>query len=168
MAGQNPFPVEASPCLFRGAQRPLVPCQIAAECSPPLAATAGLCLGWGLALHVADDVATSHRLRAHSLEQTEALGRVLPTGSALVAYWGNKDAAVPLLFDRDIVILDARADEGKDAPILIGELLSRNRRVFVLQNGFPGEVLRGVLSGRQVMRVGHPGSSLVELRASPH
>ena len=135
---------------------------------PPLAATAGLCLGWGLALHVADDVATSHRLRAHSLEQTEALGRVLPTGSALVAYWGNKDAAVPLLFDRDIVILDARADEGRDAPILIGELLTRNRRVFVLENGFPGEVLRGVLSGRQVMRVGHPGSSLVELRASPH
>ncbi len=66
---------------------------------------------------------------------------MLTDGSALVAYAGYKDAAVPLLFDRDIVILDARADEGRDAPILIGELLARNRRVFVLQSGFPGEVL---------------------------
>jgi hypothetical protein len=134
---------------------------------PLLAATAGLCLGWGLALHVADDVATSHRLRAYSLAQTEALGRVLPTGSALVAYWGNKDAAVPLLFDRDIVILDAHADEGKDAPILIQELLGRGRRVFLLQNGFPGEVLRGVLSGWQVVPIEKTGAHLVELRASP-
>ena len=100
-----------------------------------------------------------------SLAQTEALGRVLPDGSALVAYWGNKDAAVPLLFNRDIVILDARADEGKDAPLLIRELLHRNRRVFVLQSGFPGDVLSGVLAGWHV--VGRPGTGLVELRARP-
>jgi hypothetical protein len=85
-----------------------------------------------------------------------------------VAYTGYKDAAFPLLFNRDIVILDARADEGKDAPILIRELLDRNRRVFVLQSGFPGEVLHRVLSGWQVVRIVHPGVDLVELLASPH
>jgi len=132
---------------------------------PLLAAAAGLCLGWGLALHVGDDVATSHRLRAYSLKQTEALGRVLTDGSSLVAYWGNKDAAVPLLFDRDIVILDVHGDDGKDAPILIQELLRRGRRVFLLEDGFPGQILSAVRAGWQVVPIANPGTEFVELRA---
>jgi hypothetical protein len=135
---------------------------------PLLAGAAGLCLAWGLTLHLGDDVQASHRLRGGRLAESQALGAVLTDGSALVAYTGYKDAAFPLLFNRDIVILDARADEGKDAPILIRELLDRNRRVFVLQSGFPGEVLHRVLSGWQVVRIVHPGVDLVELLASPH
>ena len=134
---------------------------------PLLAATAGLCLGWGLTLHLADDVAASHRLRARKLAETEALSGVLTDGSALVAYTGYKDAAFPLLFNRDIVILDARADEGADAPMLIRELLGRNRRVFVLESGFPSEVLSGVLAGWQVVPIVHQGTRLVELRVRP-
>jgi hypothetical protein len=134
---------------------------------PVLAAAAGLCLGWGLTLHLADDVAASHRLRARKLIETEALAGVLKDGSALIAYTGYKDAAFPLLFSRDIVILDARADEGKDAPILIRELLERHRRVFVLESGFPGHVLSDVLAGWQRVRIERPGTQLVELRAFP-
>ena len=118
-------------------------------------------------MHLASDVPASHRLRGRKLAETEALKGILMNGSALVAYSGAKDAAVPLLFDRDLVILDARADEGKDAPILIRELLALNRRVFVLENGFPGDVLRDVLAGWHATRIVSPGMRLVELRARP-
>jgi hypothetical protein len=131
---------------------------------PVLAAAAGLCLAWGLTLHVVDDVPASDRLRARKRAETEALGRVVTDGSALVTYTGSKDAAVPLLFDRDIVILDMRADDGKDASVLIRELLGRGRRVFLLQDGVPGDVLARVRAGWQVVRIANPGTQLVELR----
>jgi hypothetical protein len=134
---------------------------------PVLAAGAGLCLAWGLALHVLDDIPRSHSLRAKKRAETEALGRVLTSGSVLVAYTGSKDAAVPLLFDRDIVILDMRADDGHDAPILIRELLERGRRVFLLQDGVPGELLARVRHGWEVVRIANPGTQLVELRVRP-
>ena len=132
---------------------------------PMLAAAAGLCLGWGLTIHVAEDVGASHRLRARKAAETAALEPVLPDGSALVAYTGYKDAAFPLLFNRDIVILDARGDEGADAPALVRELLARKRRVFVLQSGFKAEVLSNVLAGWDAVRVVHPGLDMVELHA---
>ena len=132
---------------------------------PWLAGVAGVCLGWALTLHVVDDVAASHRLRARKAAETAALNGVLPDGSALIAYTGYKDAAFPLLFNRDIVILDARGDEGADAPILIRELHARKRRVFVLQSGFKPDVLSGVLAGWDVVRVVHPGVDMVELLA---
>lgn len=134
---------------------------------PMLAAAAGLCLGWGLTIHLAEDVAASHRLRARKAAEMAALEPVLPDGSALVAYTGYKDAAFPLLFNRDIVILDARGDEGADAPTLVRELLARKRRVFVLQSGFKAEVLSNVLAGWDAVRVVHPGLDMVELHARP-
>lgn len=134
---------------------------------PVLAAAAGLCLGWGLTIHLAEDVAASHRLRARKAAEMAALEPVLPDGSALVAYTGYKDAAFPLLFKRDIVILDARGDEGADAPTLVRELLARKRRVFVLQSGFKAEVLSKVLAGWDAVRVVHPGLDMVELHARP-
>jgi hypothetical protein len=134
---------------------------------PLLAAGAGLCLAWGLTLHVLEDVRASHSLRAKKRAETEALGRVLTSGSALVAYTGSKDSAVPLLFDRDIVILDMRADDGKDAPTLIGELLGRGRRVFLLEDGVPGELLARARAGWEVVRIANPGTQLKELRVKP-
>jgi hypothetical protein len=131
---------------------------------PILAAAAGVCLGWGLTLHVADDVAASRRLRARKADETRSLASVLTDGSALVAYTGYKDAAFPLLFDRDIVILDVRGDEGVDAPMLIAELLAHKRRVFVIQSGFSPPMLSRVLAGWDVMRVAGPGVDVVELR----
>ena len=131
---------------------------------PLLAVAAGLCLGWAMALHVMDDVQASRSLRTANLARTRALARVLPGASALVTYWGTRDAAGPLLFDRDIVILDAHADEGHDAPMLIRALLARNRKVFVLRSGMPRDVQQVVLSGWQILPVDRVGPALVELR----
>jgi hypothetical protein len=134
---------------------------------PVLAAAAGICLGWGLTLHVLDDVHLSHRYRGRKLAESEALGRVLMNGSAVFGHAASKDAAVPLLFDRDIVIVDMRADDGQDAPILIRELLDRGRRVFLLQDGAPAELLARVRAGWHVVRIVNPGTQLVELRMPP-
>ena len=54
-----------------------------------------------------------------------------------VAYTRYKDAAFPPLFNREIVFLDARADEGEDEPVLLGERLEQGRRVFASEAGFP-------------------------------
>jgi hypothetical protein len=131
---------------------------------PALSVAAGFAIGWACALHLVDDVRASHRLKTRKLEETSALARVLTDGTALVGYLGSKDAAVPLLFDRDIVILDARADEARDAAMLVRELRSRDRRVFVLQNGFAGDALARVLAGWTLVPIAQPGVALVELR----
>jgi hypothetical protein len=138
---------------WRGKARLLVP------------AVASACLGWGLALHLADDVEASRRLRRANYERTENLRAIVPDRSAVITYWGTKDAAGALMLDRDVVILDTRADAGKDAPMLIDELLAQQRRVFVIHSNFPRDVLSRVLEGRVVVPL--PASGVVELRAAP-
>jgi hypothetical protein len=130
-----------------------------------VAAVAGVCLGWGLALHLGDDVSASRVMRTWKLETVEGLRAVVPDHSALITYFGSRDATGPLLFDRDVVILDAHADEGADAPVLIRELLAQDRRVFVLRSGFSSHVLSRVLSGWVVVPLS--GTEVVELLAAP-
>jgi hypothetical protein len=129
-----------------------------------LASAVGACLGWGLMLHLADDLTASRWLRGLNRTRTEAMKGLLTDGSALVAYWGYKNAAVPLLFDRDLVILDVHPDGGEDAPALIRELLNKRRRVFLLQDGVPSDVLGRVLSGLEAIPLEHQGLRLFELR----
>ena len=90
--------------------------------------------------------------------------RTLPDRSAFVAWWGHRDAAAPLLFDRDIVVLDLWADDGKDAPVLIRELLAQGRRVMLLEFGIPPSVLAHVTAGFQVRHFTHRGLRLIEIR----
>jgi hypothetical protein len=132
---------------------------------PLLTGVAGLCLGWGLALHLGDDLPASRMLRAWKYQMAEQLRAVVPDHSALIAYGGSRDAAGPLLFDRDVVIIDAHADDGEAAPTLVRELLARGRRVFVLRRHFHGRVLERVLADWAVVRL--PGTDLLELRAGP-
>lgn len=136
-----------------------------------LTGVAAACLGWGLALHIGDDMAASRVIRSWKHQTGEALRAVVPDRSALITYWGNRDATGALLLDRDVVILDAHADEGRDAPMLIRELLARDRRVFVLRDGFPAAVLSRVLAGWLVVptsdAVPLPRTDVVELRAAP-
>jgi hypothetical protein len=129
-----------------------------------LIVTAGMCLGWGFTLHL-DDIVASQRVRRFYVARTEVLAGVLTDRSALVAWWGNKHAAGPLLFDRDIVILDAYADNGKDAPVLIRQLLGAGRRVVLIANDFPADVLERVLRGLQATPLDQPGMQLLLLRS---
>jgi hypothetical protein len=77
----------------------------------------------------------------------------------------EEDAAIPLVMTRDVVILDAKADEGRDAPMLIQALLAQGRRVFFLESGFPPDVRARALAG--VRRVELPethGLPIFEVR----
>jgi hypothetical protein len=130
-----------------------------------LIGAAGFCLAWALGIHLGDDVAASRQQRAWKRTQTAALATVLTDGTALVTY-ANKDVAIPLLFDRDIVILDTDADEGKDAPMLIRELFSRNRTVYVNQVGFQGPAFSRVTGALKVVPIRLPGTSLIQLKPS--
>jgi len=129
-----------------------------------LALLIGLCLGWALAVNLGEDLRGSHQARSRSLARTTALSSELTDSSVLVGYWYYKDAAVPLLFDRDLLILDLRADEGADAPVLIRELLRRGRRVVVLEDGIPAEVLLRAIGGFDSRPIGSGGAQLIELR----
>ena len=131
----------------------------------PVAAAAGACFGWALAVHIAEDVPAANALRRHHLARAEVLAPLLPDRSALVTYGGQKIAPAALLLDRDIVIVEAWVDEGADAPTLVRELLAAGRRVFVIRTQFPAEILDRIGAGLTV----HPtGSSsdleVVELR----
>lgn len=130
-----------------------------------LAGVAGVCLGWALAAHVGDDMWASRSLRISKLRVAQGLQAVVPDHAALFTHSGSRDVVAPLLLDRDLVVVDAQADGGADAPTLVRELMARHRRVFVWKVGFPGPVWSRVLAGWVVVPV--PGTDLVELRAVP-
>ena len=123
----------------------------------------GLCLGWGFTLHHADDLRASHRSRQYNADRTARLAQVVQDGMVIVSYWYGDDAAVPLLLERDFVVLDTRADEGRDAPALVRDLLGRGRRVLLLGEGFPPAVLARVVNGLERKRLPVPGLDLYEL-----
>jgi hypothetical protein len=129
---------------------------------------AGGALGWALAVHVGDDLHASRGLRRQNLFLRGVYGQALPpppAPSALVAWWGLKDAAGPLQIDRDLVILDAHNDRGESLPEMIDALLADGRRVFVIINGFPPQVLSAALAGRVVVSVREAAPVLVEVSA---
>jgi hypothetical protein len=132
----------------------------------PVGSLLGVAFGWALTLHLADDVVGAHLLRRHNRDRGQVLSRVLPDRSALVVYWANRDAAVPLLFDRDIVILDAGADDGIDAPVLVRELLAQGRRVFLLPDGFPRYVVDRIRAGLGSESIAIEELKMFELRRS--
>jgi hypothetical protein len=127
-------------------------------------AAVGLALGWAFALHLFDDVSASREVRQGNALETDSIRRGVPDGAALLTYWGFKDAAGPLLLERDLVILDLHADEGETAPVLVRELMSRGRRVFVLESGMPPDVMTHATGGLERVQTSTHGD-IVELRA---
>jgi hypothetical protein len=119
--------------LARG--RPLV---------PALSLLVGLSLGWALFVHVADDLRGSRDVRATSRALFEALAPVIPDRSALFTVTGLADVGGLLQLGRDVVVLDAAADDGRDAGPLAAALLARDRRVFVLANGLSEPALQAL------------------------
>ena len=100
-------------------------------------------------IHLGTDLVASQLKRDGNLRRTRVLASVVPEDAALIAYWGNKDAAAPLLFTREIIILDTWADDGQDAPKLIRELFRRHRRVFVLNEGQTLQRLEHITAGSE-------------------
>ena len=125
----------------------------------------GLAVGWSFFVHLTDDVRGVNGVRKANFERTEVLDSVIPEYSAIVAYGGSKDPAGPLQMKKDIVILDAWADGGEDAPALVGELLARGRRVFVLADLIPEPILLKIEEGHQSVQVHGDGMRIVEIRA---
>ena len=107
--------------------------------------TLGLCLGWSLFVHTLDDLPASRNRRMRTATELKMLEEVIPAHSAVFAYWGSKDAAGPLLLTRDVVILDAGADEGADAVRLTKELQRQHRRIFILWYSVPAPYTRGIV-----------------------
>jgi hypothetical protein len=131
-----------------------------------LAALAGTALGWALAVHLGDDLPASRALRRQSVMLERAYERALPAPSepaALVAWWGMKDAAGPLLLDRDLVVLDARNDDAETLGRLIDDLQAAGRRVLVVANAFPRRSLGPALAGRTTRTVRSGPVTLLEL-----
>jgi hypothetical protein len=126
---------------------------------------AGVALGWGFTVHIVEDAAMAHRVRTARLAETRAFEHALPDNSALFAYWGNKDAIGPVLLSRDIVVVDVHADDARDAPQLVAELLAKGRRVFLFMNGFSGGLLDQMAEGLQTRPV--PDASLPILELVP-
>ena len=123
----------------------------------------GVALGWSALVHIVDDVRASHDRRASSLTIFEALDPHIPYGAALFTYGGGRDAVGPLMLTKDVLLLDAWADEGADAVRMIDALHARGQRVFVRADGFPSHLLAKMSDHRRLVRLRETFPLLVEI-----
>jgi hypothetical protein len=108
----------------------------------------GMCIGWAFFFHIESDLVGSRFRRQINAARLDYLQKIVPDHSALFMYWGNKDAAGPIQLEKDVVILDVWADAGHDARLLEEELLAQGRRIFILDNDMPDEILRALIANR--------------------
>lgn len=140
-----------------------------APASAGLSLALGACLGWAFAVHWVDDLPKSRSFRRNNELHAAALASALPPDAdriAIFTWWGTKDAFAPLQLERDLVIVDAWPDGGRDTPELIDALLADGRRVWVLEWGFPPPMLadlrnRNPSSPRQRVVIGDHGRILM-------
>jgi hypothetical protein len=128
-----------------------------------LSAGLAACIAWAFAVHVGDDLPASRTLRQRAAAEMTALAPHLPAGAAVFTWGAHRNAVAPLQLDRDLVILDALRDRGRDAPRLVRALLARQRRVFVVTAGFPPDVLGAMGDGLAIRFVLREPVPLVEL-----
>lgn len=123
----------------------------------------GVCVGWSLLVHTFDDLPASRNRRHQNADRLVALEASVPNRSALFTYWGSRDAAGPLHLTRDVVILDAGADEGADAPRLTRELQSMGRRIFILGDFFPRSIMMNIAGDDSLATVSETPIRLLEV-----
>jgi hypothetical protein len=123
----------------------------------------GMCVGWALFFHVESDLVGSRFRREINAARYELLEKTIPNHSALFTYWGNKDAAGPLQLVKDVVILDVKADDGLDAKTLEDELLKQGRRIFILENDMPREILHRLVLDQRFRQYSEGNVRLAEL-----
>ena len=124
----------------------------------------GATLAWACVVHLTDDVRVSRALREYNAMRQHMLESVLPERSALIAPGHFKDAAAPLRFDHDLVVVDPAIDGGHDTPRIVSELLAQKRRVFVdVSELSPATFER--YRGNHAARATRPGAPVFEIVA---
>ena len=109
-----------------------------------LGITLGLCIGWSFMVQNID-LMTSRKIRTTNAEGLDSLNSKIPDHAALFTFWGaQKATAGPLQLKKDVVILDAWADDGKDASTLTQELLHQHRDIFVDGTGMPPAIMQSI------------------------
>jgi hypothetical protein len=104
----------------------------------------GASLGWSLCAQ-SIDVMTSRGIRETNARDLNVLEATIPDHSALFTYWGRQKAAAgPLQLNKDVLILDAWADNGEDAPKLARELLEKHKAVFIEGSGMPEAIVERI------------------------
>jgi hypothetical protein len=112
----------------------------------------GLCIGWSFMVQTID-LASSRRIRTTNAIGLDSLNAKIPNHAALFTFWGaQKSTAGPLQLGKDVVILDAWADMGKDAAMLTHELVQQHRKVFIFGTGMPSDILQNV-KGRDSLSI---------------
>ena len=112
----------------------------------------GLCIGWSFMVQTID-LASSRRVRTTNAIGLDSLNAKIPNHAALFTFWGaQKSTAGPIQLGKDVVILDAWADMGKDAPMLTHELVQQHRKVFIFGTGMPSDILQNV-KGRDSLSI---------------
>lgn len=109
-----------------------------------VSAILGICLGWSVLVNVFGDLPASRNRRLRNAAVWSALENNVPVHSAIFTLGSWRDAAGALVLSRDVVILDAGADEGKDSGELARELRLKERLIFILGNGFPLNTMRDI------------------------
>lgn len=130
----------------------------------------GAAVGWGGGVHFGSDLRASRAMRAVNADRLELVAEVIAPGSALYAYWGNKDAFGPLTFTHQVLVLDPWVDQGESAPEITRALIARGQPVYVYTRGMPPAVFAKLVDGRAYEEIldgwdGFP--QLVRLRPSP-
>jgi hypothetical protein len=94
----------------------------------------GMCIGWAFIVHLCDDLPASRDLRHRNFTILKTFRAAVPSDrpAAIFAYWGSKDSFGPLMLERDIVIVDPWIDDGRDARVLLDQLLASGRAAYMI------------------------------------
>jgi hypothetical protein len=113
-------------------------------------------------VHAGDDLRAARALRRANLDRLVAVAALLPDVPA--GLFAHRPAALgPLLMDRDLVIADTSADQGRDAPMLISAMQGAGRRVFAVTLGMTEAERSTLVAGRLVRGVSGAGDMFVEI-----
>lgn len=107
----------------------------------------GCAVGWGLGVHMGDDLRASRAVRAHNADLLALVREHVPPESALLAY-SSRDAFAPMVLTRRLLLIDPSADRSRSAPALVDALLARRQRVFIWRRGAPQDLFDLALGGR--------------------
>ncbi len=121
-----------------------------------LAFSVAASLAWAACVHVGDDLHASRILRDSRRDYLRQLRPYLTDHSAVFAGGAVRDALGPVQIELDVVIATPSLDRGVSAKELLEAFLAQGRRVFLLPNVMPTDLVNEVLAGRKVRYLGEP------------